>query len=308
MQVSPGTIVCGVDGSPESTRALTWAARQAAAEHRALTLVVAVRGVTPAYIDAAIVDVHEARRSLEREGREILGASRLAAQLTVPDLEVHEVLDLADPRSLLLQMSEHAAMVVVGSRGLGTVRSLLLGSVSVALVRHAHCPVVVVRPDQEDGERAGIVVGLDPAPESRPVLEFAYREASLHSLALTVVHCQWDVLTGSRSKLLNPGEGGGDPELDRLELAEFVAGMGEKYPDVRVATRVGRGHPQQVLTTLSKEMDLVVVGAHQHNRLAQAAFGSVSVSVVEHASCPVAVVPVAVVPVAVVPVNREARS
>ncbi len=297
MQVSPGSIVCGVDGSPQSTRALRWAARQAAVEHRALTLVLAVRGVTPAYIDAAIVDGAEARRAFEREGREILATARIAVRSAEPDLELHEVLDIADPRSLLLQMSEHAAMVVVGSRGRGTVRSLLLGSVSVALVRHAHCPVVVVRPEHEDEdvERAGIVVGLDPSPESRPVLEFAYREASLHSLALTVVHCQWDLLTGSRSKLVPPGEGG-DPDLDRLELAEFVAGMGEKYPDVSVTTRLGRGHPQQILTTLSKQMDLVVVGAHQHHRVAQAVFGSVSVSVVEHASCPVAVVPVAAVP------------
>jgi nucleotide-binding universal stress UspA family protein len=72
-----------------------------------------------------------------------------------------------------------------------------------------------------------------------------------------------------------------------------MAGMGEKYPDVHVTTRVAQGAPEQVLADASERMDLVVVGAHQKGRLSRAFFGSVSVYVVEHARCPVAVVPLA---------------
>ena len=72
-------------------------------------------------------------------------------------------------------------------------RGLLLGSVSAALVQHAHCPVVVVRPEHRELVRNGILVGFDASPESRPVLEFAYREAYLHQLPLTVLECRWDV-------------------------------------------------------------------------------------------------------------------
>ena len=65
---------------------------------------------------------------------------------------------------------------------------------------------------------------------------------------------------------------------------------------MHVTTRVAKGAPEQVLTDASDRMDLVVVGAHQKGRLRQAFFGSVSVYVVEHAVCPVAVVPLSTTP------------
>ena len=94
-----------------------------------------------------------------------------------------------DPREQLLELSKRAALVVVGSRGRGKVRSLLLGSVGVALVRHSACPVVIHRPWNPGMVRNGIVVGADGSEESRSVLEFAYQQAALRNLPLTVLHC-----------------------------------------------------------------------------------------------------------------------
>ena len=88
-------------------------------------------------------------------------------------------------------------MLVLGSRGRGQLRSLLLGSVGVALVRHARCPVVVHRPGHAGTVRDGIVVGADATEESLPVLEFAYREASLRKLPLTVLYSYWDIQGGT---------------------------------------------------------------------------------------------------------------
>ena len=68
--------------------------------------------------------------------------------------------------------------------------------------------------------------------------------------------------------------------------------MRQEYPDVHVTTRTTRGLPQEALTRLGEQMDLIVVGAHQNGRIARALLGSVSVAVVESATCPVAVVPV----------------
>lgn len=90
--------------------------------------------------------------------------------------------DIADPREVLLELSPNAAMVVLGSRGLGQLRSLLLGSVGIALVRHAYCPIVVHRPGSVGTVRNGIVVGVEASEESHPVLKFAYREASLRKV------------------------------------------------------------------------------------------------------------------------------
>ena len=88
-------------------------------------------------------------------------------------------------------------MIVVGSRGRGPVTSLLLGSVSVAVSKHASCPVVVQRPTPTDTTRHGILVGVDGTESSLPAIEFAYRMASSRELSLTVLHCYWDRSTVS---------------------------------------------------------------------------------------------------------------
>jgi nucleotide-binding universal stress UspA family protein len=294
MRSTPGTIVVGVDGSESSIRALKWAAEQAVAEHRELTLVHTIHAVTPAFTDAAIVDAGAARSALDAAGRKVLDAARRTIEWAAPDLVVHEIFDLADPRDVLLQLSETAVMLVVGSRGRGHVRSLLLGSVSVALVRHAHCPVVVLRPGNRGVVRNGVLVGVDSSEEARPVLEFAFRQASLRDLPLTVLDCVWDVQAGTMGAYLVSDSTSVDLEGERLALAEAMAGMGEKYPEVRVTTRLARGIPQEALLRLGDRMDLVVVGAHQDSRVSQAIFGSVSVAVVENSSRPVAVVPLSV--------------
>jgi nucleotide-binding universal stress UspA family protein len=295
MQTMQGTIAVGVDGSESAARALTWAVTQAMAEHRALTLVHAVPAVAPEFIGAGVVEASNARRLMEDEGRTVLAAAHAEVQRTAPGLDVHQVFELLDPREVLLRVSESASMVVVGSRGRGHVRSLLLGSVSVAMVRHAHCPVVVVRPGNRGTVRNGILLGLDVAPESRPVLEFAYRQASLRELPLTVLDCAWDALVWSMGAYLVPDPGETDVDEQRLLMAESLAGMGEKYPDVTVTRQLAHGLPQTELAGLADRMDLIVVGAHQESRMSQALFGSVSVSVVEAATCPVAVVPVSTV-------------
>jgi nucleotide-binding universal stress UspA family protein len=290
MDTRPGTIVVGVDSSESSHRALEWAVDQARTEHRPITLVHAVNALDPAHADAATVYPEAARVALRDDGHRVLAAARSTVEQAAPELEVDEVLRLDDPRTVLLELSRDAAMVVLGSRGRGKLRSLLLGSVGVALVRHAHCPVVVHRPSHLGVVRNGVVVGADGSEESLAVLEFAYRQASLRDLPLTVVHCFWDANTVTSAPFVVSAPPV-DLESERLLLAESMSGMAEKFPDVTVKTAMARGLPQEVLVSLGTRMNLLVVGAHQAGRVSRMLFGSVSVAVVEHASCPVAVVP-----------------
>ena len=74
--------------------------------------------------------------------------------------EVHECVRIGDPRDVLIDLGTEAAEVVIGSRGRGPVRSLLLGSVGVSLSRHATCPVVVHRPGTEGRVHTGVVAGV----------------------------------------------------------------------------------------------------------------------------------------------------
>ena len=61
-----------------------------------------------------------------------------------PDVRVSHQAVHGRPASILVEGSEHADMLIVGPRGLGGFRGLVLGSVSEQVVRHAKCPVVVV--------------------------------------------------------------------------------------------------------------------------------------------------------------------
>lgn len=290
MSVTQGTIVVGVDGSPSSMRALAWAVEQATIEHRALTLLHAIHIETATYTDTAFIYPQEVREDLRAEGHRTLAAARAEVEKLAPEIEVHEVFRFADSRDVLLEMSEDAAMLVVGSRGRGPLRSLLLGSVGVALARHAHCPIVVHRPGHPGAVRNGILVGADGSEDSRAVLEFAYREASLRDLPLTVLHCYWDKQATMGAAYVVP-EPEADLETERLFLGETLIGFSEKYPDVRVHTETSYSLAQQTLVELGERMNLVVVGAHQRGVLSRVLFGSVPLTVVEHATCPVAVVP-----------------
>lgn len=291
MNSTPGTIVAGVDGSASSMRALTWAIEQARVEHQAITLVHTVNIETASYPDAALVYPREVRDHLRAECERTLATAHALIAEAAPELDVNEVFHFDDPRHVLLDMSEDAAMVVVGSRGRGSVASLLLGSVGVALVRHALCPVVVHRPSDPGTVREGILVGADATEGSRAVLEFAYRQASVRGLPLTVLHCYWDTQSPTAASYLVPASQA-DLDTERLHLGESLTGLAEKYPEVQVEIRTSYGLPQQALVHLGERMDLVVVGGHHGSAVSQMLLGSVSTTVVEHAKCPVAVVPV----------------
>jgi nucleotide-binding universal stress UspA family protein len=248
-----------------------------------------VSDVSPAYLDAAAMDHQKAREGLRAQAETVFSAARQDVARKAPQLVIHEMFSFRDPREQLLELSRHAALVVVGSRGRGPVSSLLLGSVGFALVRHSSCPVVVHRPGNPGAVRNGIVVGADGSEESLVVLEFAYREAALRALPLTVLHC-YGLQGGAAARATDTAS---DLESEKLLLAESMAGLAEKHPDVRARTQLAGGLPQDELVRMGERMNLIVVGSHQSGSVKRMLFGSASISVTEHATCPVAVVPLA---------------
>lgn len=284
-------ILVGVDGSEHSDLAVDWAAQEASTTRRPLTLAHGCGEVSSAPTPALLPDEHGVRAGLLEHGRTVTAAARARALAVDPHLEVSEVVETTEARALLLERSVHAEMLVVGSRGRGLLERLLLGSVSTAVARHCEVPLVVVRPP--GAAHAGVLVADDATPASRTVLEFAYQQADQRHLPLTVLHCStavWGLPPG-------PGEDPGSVRAalwndERIDLAESIAGLAEKYPDVVVRSQVGRGFPEAVVPLASSTMDLVVVGSRHRTALQRLLAGAVSTVVVEHASCPVAVVPV----------------
>ncbi|MFC5730852.1 MULTISPECIES: universal stress protein [Nocardioides] len=269
--IQPGSIVVAVDGSKHAERALHWAAEQARLENRPLVAVTADEGQSH--------DVKDEVTRLIREAR--------------PDVEARTITAVGDPRPVLVDLSRQAHLLVMGSRGRGTLRSMLLGSVSTAVTKLASCPVVVCRPRRGEDGGQGVLVGADGTRESLPVLEFAFEQASIHGMPLTVVHCIWDVVAAVAGLRTVPVEDLDPTDVDELQvlLAESVAGFAEKYPDVRVTRRVAHGLVDEVLVGRGDKWDLVVVGRHPVNSLSRLVTGSISTAVVERAHTTVAVVP-----------------
>lgn len=268
--IHPGSIIVAVDGSDHAERAVHWAATQASLEGRRL-LVVAVGE------DARSIADHAASliRSLQ------------------PGLAVRTLCGDGDPRRVLIELSGQGHLIVLGSRGRGAIKSMLLGSVSVAVSAHAVCPVVVCRPAHDQPDTQGVMVGADGTLESLPVIEFAYQQASLRRMPLTVMHCFWDAAAAVAEYHRARGEDYAAPDLEDLRavLATSVAGFGEKYPDVPVALELKYGLVDEVLSARTTEWDLIVLGRHPMTSASRVLTGSIAVAVLERAIATVAVVP-----------------
>jgi nucleotide-binding universal stress UspA family protein len=282
-----GSVVVGVDGSDHADRAVGWAARQAVLEHRPLTL---LHGFNPigrttwGALTLEGTDRYDLLHVLRRNARTMLEDALALAQKTEPDLEVHPVLVDADARTALVDASRTARLLVLGSRGRGSVSGLLLGSVSVAVAQLALCPAVVCRPRRPGTHTHGVLVGADGSAASLPVIEFAFHQAALRGVPLTVMHCFWEIVAAGRP---TP-----DPPSDmQLLLAESVAGFADSYPDVEVHLEPSRGLVDQVLANQALTTELLVVGRRHHAAVSRLLHTSMAAAVLERAAGTVAVVP-----------------
>ncbi|MFE0022596.1 universal stress protein [Amycolatopsis sp. NPDC059021] len=141
-----GPVVAGIDGSPTSERAIAVAFEEASLRKAPL---VALHAWSDVVYDSARATARLLPQweSLVADEERLL-AERLAGwQEKYPDVEISRDVRLDRPRHALLELSERARLVVVGSHGRGGFAGMLLGSTGQALVQHAGCPVLVVRPE-----------------------------------------------------------------------------------------------------------------------------------------------------------------
>jgi nucleotide-binding universal stress UspA family protein len=172
-------------------------------------------------------------------------------------------------------------MVVVGSNGMGAVGRLVLGSVSDAVARRAHCPVAVIHDNGGSADAdAPVLVGVDGSPSSERALQLAFDEASHRKVQLVALHAWSDV--GVFPVL---GMDWRDYETNGAQLlARQLAHWQAQFPDVRVQGRLVCDKPAKWLIEDSEKAQLVVVGSHgRGGGLPGMLLGSVS-SAVAHAT------------------------
>ncbi|MDJ1114425.1 universal stress protein [Microbacterium dauci] len=274
-----GRIIVGVTGAPVSRRAVDWAVARAARTHQSVELIAVVGGAVGAIGEA-----------------EVLGAAQTAAQQLLDDEAARVGGDVGtrvasgNPVSVLVEASADAAMLVIGSdyRGAGT--GPARGVHGMRIAAGSKCPVVVV-PDRDLGEGAGVVVGVDGSEVSEHAIEFAAAEADRLDEPLIAVSVWTPLHTPRTAMEVYP-----DLYLANMQsaaeetLALSLAGISSRYPDLKVVRRAERGHPSQVLSEIARDARLVVVGTHGRGAVARFLLGSISQELLSHLPTATAVV------------------
>jgi nucleotide-binding universal stress UspA family protein len=135
-------VVVGIDGSEHAQRALRWAVEEA--RLRGVTLTVVHVAPVPFDLSAPILAHQPTEDELRSLGRELIDET--LQDLDVVDLDVERVALIGNAASQLCEAARGADLLVIGSRGLGGFRGLLVGSVTQQVVAHAPCPILVVVP------------------------------------------------------------------------------------------------------------------------------------------------------------------
>jgi nucleotide-binding universal stress UspA family protein len=196
--------------------------------------------------------------------------------------DVRPLLASGPPADVLCDMSASADMVVLGCRGRGGLAGLLLGSVSSQVAAHAPGAVIVVRGHWRPVPGCvprPVVVGADGSGASQPAVEFAFAEAALRGVPLLAVCAMSDtasILGGAR--------------LMEADFEQALVKCEADYPAVVARRRLVQGAPRGALLDAAAGAQLLVVGARGRGGLRGMMLGSVSMAVLHHSPCPVAVV------------------
>ncbi|MET7926800.1 universal stress protein [Streptomyces sp. NPDC005349] len=279
-------ITAGLDGSRESATAARWAAREAELRGIALNLVhvderleqhppqqVPSTEITRRWDEALLRDATQDLRRLH------------------PDLEITTQSLRGFPSETLCGAADTSDMLVLGSRGLGTIAGYLVGSVAAATIAGTQQPVVLVRSADADLADGPVVVGVDIYQRCDKLLAFAFDEASRRSCTLRVVYGWSATPVYSQARILTPGI----QEQIRHGIAtimdEMLSPWRDKYPSVEVNPTHPMGQAAIQILDASSDAALLVVGRRTREAAAFGThIGAITHAVLHHSAAPVAVI------------------
>ena len=280
-------VVAGIDGSDTARQAAMWAAQQAVRGRVGLRLVHAV-DVSGFLYSGPIVPPIGLYSALEHDGREQLNVVRTAVHEVHPDLVIEMHVVSEHPVWALINESERAGLVVIGSMAPDGASRLFAGSTAVGVAAHAHSPVAIIPGgDRRPSTSGPVVVGIDGSPASEAAIAIAFDEASLRRTELVAVHAStqfasdteylyakqfiidWSTIQDQQSEM----------------LAERLAGWQEKFPDVTVRRVVTQEKAAQALLAQAEGAQLMVVGSRGHGGFTGMLLGSVSQKLIHHVTC-----------------------
>lgn len=290
--VSARPVVVGVDGSASALHATRWAAREARRRDAPLRLVHACQ-LAPVRQPRQVAVPPDYQAAVLEQGRHWLSEASDAARQAVPGLAVATDLHDGVAADVLITESNTAQLMVMGSRGLGGFKSLLVGSVAIALSTHGHCPVVVMHSATPNGvppEDGPIVVGVDGSELSDAALTFAFEAAAARAVPVIAVHTWLDMnMSGAWAVPMESIDWDGLQKAEERLLTERLVAWREKFPHVEVRPIVLRDRPDRALLEQAAGAQMLVVGSRGRGAFTGMGLGSVSQTLLHHAECPVAV-------------------
>jgi len=269
MNQSPERIVVGIDGSDAAINAAKWAVAEAVSRNIPLRLIHTVpeRHEDPAAADESL-DIEYAQTSLR--------AAHAALQAKDEPVEVESEVAHGSPESALIDASRHAAMICLGSVGIGRVARKVLGSTADAVAHKAHCPVAVIRSGREGAEQPNtgwIAVVVDGTPGNDLVLEHGFREARLRAAPILAMGVwRW-----------------GLGEIPYRQLNHRLGPWVARYPEVHVQPTAARRGAAEFLAHTEESVQLAVVGSKDAGKVARMV-GPITQHVSGHTGCSVLVV------------------
>lgn len=270
--------IVGVDGSDHSVAALQWAAARAARGSEQVVAFIAWNAFDQGH--------HEKGEKLkadfgDADARAILSdtAARAGASDTAELRNIQGV-----PAEAIVAEAKSTDVIVVGARGLGGFKGLLLGSVSMRVLQLAQCPVVVIHGTTAPAIGGDVVVGVDGSEPATAALHWAAREARAIGVGLRIVRA-WQAPSYPGVVV---------PEVfTALEAAAGeearLAAQDPLLEGLTVTTETPCANAAAALIDRD-DVSMIVVGHRGHGAMARAFLGSVSHQVVRHATVPVAVV------------------
>jgi nucleotide-binding universal stress UspA family protein len=279
----PRPVAVGVDGSAESLAAVEWAGAHAVSHDVPLWIVCARR--TPPSAD-------DGQEPWPQE--QLHAAQRLAAGL-YPSLKITEDAVCEAPAKALMAVAAEAGLLVLGSRGLGTVEGFVLGSVGLSVIAHTRRPVVAVRgrmPGGAAAETGPVVAGIDPHDRHDEVLDFAFRTASAQQRTLRVAHA-WSVraLYSYPSALPEPRMTAKVGREAEQALEETLQPWRERFPDVTTEVRTEGAAIAPYLLQVASDATVLTIGRRPRGHPFPTRIGPVAHALLHHSPRPIALIP-----------------
>jgi nucleotide-binding universal stress UspA family protein len=289
MSVFPTKILLATDGSEDAVQATEAASDLAGKSGSELHIVHVWHDVPGPYRRGFV------KRELRRQGQEILDQQVQNIE-SIGGTVAQAHLRGGRTSDEVIELSEElgVGLLVVGSRGMGTVRRILIGSHSEEIVHHAHVPVLVVRRGHSAWPPSRVVIGEDFSDHAKKAGELAANIAGLYGSQVTLLYAHPDLpeVPPGEARDAAVQELGGirGRDEERLESrADQLKEMAGTRPEVRVSD----DYPASVILQATQETPppLVAVGSRGLAGLTRTRLGSVSTKVVTAAMGPVLVVP-----------------